>query len=137
MESRKTIQKNYRYDPETAAKLEDMAAKAGISESEVVRKLIWEGTVNVYYGHREVLKRLSSIHDSFNQSMLEMRHDGQRLQKSVDDLLEAARSRKDIRIQNVAEKAEAIMDYIAMKCLDKHREAEKEMKDCVDFQCCE
>lgn len=135
MESRKTIQKNHRYDPETAVKLEDMAAKAGISESEVVRKLIWEGVVNVHYGHREVLKKLSSIHDSFNQSMLEMRHDGQRLQKSVDDLLEAARSRKDIRIQNAAEKAEAIMDYIAMKCIDKHRNAEKEMMDCVDFQC--
>lgn len=133
MDTKKKRQVNFRLDEETFAKLEDMREKSGLDGSKIIRKLIWEREVNVHYGQREIIQRLSSIHDSFNRDMLEMRQDGQRLQKSIDNLLEAAKSRKDMRIQNAAEKAEAVMDYIAMKYMDKHRDAEKEMKDCVDI----
>ena len=133
MDNKKTMQKNFRFDEETLAKLEDMSTKAGLDGSKVLRKLILNGKVEVHYGHREVIKKLSSIHDSFNQSMLEMKHYEQRLQKSVDDLLEAAQSNNDARIQIAAEKTEGIVDFIAAKCMDNHRAAEMEMKDCVDF----
>lgn len=134
MDSKKTKQANFRFDDETFAKLEDLKAKSGLDVSKLVRKLILDGKVEVHYGQREIMKKLSSIHDSFNQSMLEFRHDEQRLQKSVDALLEAAKSNNDARIQIAAEKAEGIVDFIAEKCMDKHRTAEMEMKDCVDFQ---
>lgn len=134
MDSRKTKQANFRSDEETFSKLEDMKTKSGLDGSKVLRKLILDGKVEVHYGQREIMRKLSGIHDSFNQSMLEIRHDGQRLQKSVNDLLEAAQSNNDARIQVAAEKTETILDYIAAKCIDNHRTAEMEMRDCVNFQ---
>lgn len=133
MDTKKTKQVNFRLDEETFAKLEDMRAKSGLDGSKIIRKLIWEREVNVHYGQREIIHRLSSIHDSFNRDMLEMRRDGQRLQKSIDELLIAATSNNDERIHRAAAKAECVAEYLAEKSLDKHRDAEKELKECVDF----
>lgn len=133
MDAKKARQVNFRLDEETFAKLEDMKAKSGVDGSKIIRTLIWEGEVNVHYGQREIIQRLSSIHDSFNRDMLEIRRDGQKLQKSIDELLIAAKSNNDERIHRAAAKAECVSEYLAEKSLDKQRDAEKELKECVDF----
>ena len=130
---KKDVQLNVRLDAETNQKLEYIREKSGKAKGAIIRDLINKGTVNVYYGQRDVLQRIARVEDAFNKSTLAVRKDMELLNKNLANLHEACSKNDRYIIQPLEVAVSALVDRIGERCADMRESAEKELCQYVNI----
>lgn len=130
---KKTYQLNVRLDKESHDKLNDFKRKSGKTKRTIIRDLIEKGTVNVYYGQKDVMKRISKVENTFNQNTLAVRRDLQNLEKKVNELKVACSSNDQMLVKPLAVNIESFVENLNDKYLSNRELAEKEMHGYVNI----
>jgi|GEM_PF-6093294 len=130
---KKTYQLNVRLDQESHDKLNDFKKKSGKAKGTIIRDLIDKGTVNVYYGQKDVMKRVSKVENSFNQNTLAVRRDLEHLEKNVTELKNACSADDQVLIKPLAVKIESFVENLNDKYLGNRESAEKELHGYVNI----
>lgn len=86
MGQKKDWQTNIRIDDEVKSKLDAMKAQTGRSSSDIIRQLILDNEVKVYYGMREIMQSIAQVHDQFNKYELKLNSDERNLQETLEHL---------------------------------------------------
>lgn len=128
---KKTYPLMVRLDQERNDKLNDFKRQSGKTKATIIRDLIDKGTVNVYYGQKDVMKQVSKVENTFNQNTLAVRRDLAHLEKNVIELKDACSADDQVLIKPLAVKLEAFVENLNDKYLSDRESAEKELHDYV------
>lgn len=130
---KKSGQLNVRLDEESNDKLNDLKEQSGKSKGAIIRDLIDKGFVNVFYGQKDVMKRVSKVENTFNQNTLAVRRDLQNLEKKVNELKVACSSNDQMLVKPLAVNIESFVENLNDKYLSNRELAEKEMHGYVNI----
>ena len=131
--NKKEHQVNIRLDDERYVKLNDLEEKSGMRKSDIIRNLIDKGAVNVFYGQKDIMARVSRVEDSFNKSTLVMRKDLERLNKNVMRLDQVCSTQDSDVIRPLAMNLALLVERIGEKHSDMREAAERELCEHVNI----
>lgn len=136
MGQKKDWQTNIRIDDEVKNKLDVMKVQTGRSSSDIIRQLILDNEVKVYYGMREIMQSIAQVHDQFNKYELKLDSDEHNLQKTFEYLGEVAKENPEAnRIDGLIFRAECLIEQLHEKYKQQKEIAESELNEYVNFKC--
>lgn len=123
----KDHQVNFRLNKETKQKLIAMSKDARVSKSKILTDLIMKGEVNTYFGHREIIERVSAIEDNMNKNDLAFKHDIQTVDNNIERLIGVANGECASIIKQVAYSAIETIERINENHKNNKTQAEEEL----------
>jgi hypothetical protein len=84
MSESKTCQINLRLDSETKSALSIRQQQTKLNASEIVRRIILYGKVEVVYGEKDIMRYIARVHDALNQNQLSILNEIQRLERILE-----------------------------------------------------
>lgn len=125
---------NVRFNDVEIAKLKKIEEETRMTKSEIIRRLLNDGQINMLYNQKEVVRYMTGIHKDFNAYSNMIGEKQKNIEKAAHQVQELVVSNNGI----VTKEMETIITFISNQLMidyqNERAKKEQELRECVNIQ---